>query len=288
VSPSALAGLRWPHWACADLGLIRHRRGAAATMVAVSSAPSPPPVTILALHGNGGGAFRFALVPPLPDPAVLEALTLPGFQGRALPPGPISMATFTDAVHVAIERIRASSPQGKVVLLGHGIGGSIALDVVANDPEAADGLILLSPVGVKLDERLFPKLMSPSWVRRVAKQVISSPVMQATAGRRLFPSAPRPFAKRFLAEYANADGFEVMFDLIDAEWFDSLPEIQVPVAIMWGEKDRVLEVSHVEAYEEAIPDTRRIVRADWGHYPMIEQPADFATTVAACASELVS
>lgn len=246
------------------------------------------PTVVLAIHGNGGGSFRFSLVPPLPEPVEFQAMTLPGFQGRSLPTGPVTMATFTDAVRSTIGDLRRAVPDRRVVLLGHGIGGSIALDVVAHAPEVADGLILLSPVGVKLDERLFPKLMSASWVRRAAKAVISSPVMQVTVGRRLFPSAPRSFAKRFLAEYANAEGFEVMFDLLDAEWFESLPEISLPVAIVWGGKDRVLDVSHVEAYEAVLPDTRRIVQADWGHYPMIEEPDSFASVIAASAIELVS
>ncbi len=244
--------------------------------------------TIIAIHGNGGGAFRFALVPELVPPARLHPLTLPGFQGRVLPEGPTTIDTFTNAVRDAIAGVRVSDPTGKVVLLGHGIGGSIALDVVAHDAAVADGLILLSPVGVKLDERWFPKVMSKPPIRKAAKAIISSPVMQATAGRFLFKPAPRPFAKRFLAEYANADAFEVMFDLLNADWFDGLPPVEIPVAIVWGGNDRVLDVSHVEAYEAAIADTRRIVRQDWGHYPMIEQPEDFATAIAECALELTS
>lgn len=243
------------------------------------------PITVLAIHGNGGGAFRFSLVPELSGcrPITLQPMTLPGFQGRPLPVGPVDMSTFTDAVRKALAGI-----EGRKVLLGHGIGGSIALDVVANDPDAADGLILLSPVGVKLDERLFPRIMANPRIRRAAKAIISSTVMQATAGRFLFRGAPRPFAKRFLAEYGNAEAFEIMFDLLDAAWFDGLPPVRVPVAIVWGAKDRVLDVSHVEAYEQAIPDTRRIIRAQWGHYPMIEQPEDFAAAVAEIASDLVS
>lgn len=244
--------------------------------------------TIIAIHGNGGGAFRFALVPDMPAPARLHALTLPGFQGRVLPDGPITIDTFTSAVRDAIAGVRASDPSGSIVLLGHGIGGSIALDVAAHDASLADGLILLSPVGVKLDERWFPKVMSKPIIRKAAKAIISSPVMQATAGRFLFKPAPRPFAKRFLAEYANADAFEVMFDLLNADWFDQLPPVEIPVAIVWGGNDRVLDVSHVEAYEEAIANTARIVRDDWGHYPMIEQPEDFAEVMAACAAELIA
>lgn len=240
-------------------------------------------LTVIAVHGNGGGAFRFDLVPrPLAPGVELRAVTLPGFQGRRLPPGDISLATFTDAL-----RGEFAAVDGPVVVLGHGIGGSIALDVVAHHPDAADALILLSPVGVKLDQRLFPKVMSAAPIRRAAKSIISSSLVQATAGRRLFPGAPRSFARRFLAEYANADAFEVMFDLLDAAWFDGLPPITVPVGLLWGGKDRVLNVSHLADYEAAIADTRRVVEPDWGHYPMIEQPDDFARVVARLARDLI-
>lgn len=140
-------------------------------------------ITIIAVHGNGGGEFRFSLVPELPSPVTLNAITLPGFQDRALPNGPITIETFTSAIAEAVSLAKVEHPDGHTVLLGHGIGGSIALDAVARNPSLADGLILLSPVGVKLDERLFPRIMANPSVRRAAKTIISSSLMQATAGR---------------------------------------------------------------------------------------------------------
>ena len=98
------------------------------------------------------GSLRFSLVPnPLADDVCLSAITLPGFQGSRLPPGETTLATFTDAVIDALDQI-----DGPKVLLGHGIGGSIALDVAAHHPHVASGLVLLSPVSVKLNKRWFP------------------------------------------------------------------------------------------------------------------------------------
>ncbi len=56
-------------------------------------------ITVVAVHGNGGGAFRFSLLPrPLADDVELRAVTLPGFEGVPLPDGPVSVATFADAL----------------------------------------------------------------------------------------------------------------------------------------------------------------------------------------------
>jgi surfactin synthase thioesterase subunit len=51
-------------------------------------------ITLVAVHGNGGGGFRFARVEPhVPDHIRFEAVTLPGFGGR---PGDPSLRTLPD------------------------------------------------------------------------------------------------------------------------------------------------------------------------------------------------
>ena len=51
-------------------------------------------ITLVAVHGNGGGGFRFARVEPhVADDARFEAVTLPGFGGR---PAEASLRTLPD------------------------------------------------------------------------------------------------------------------------------------------------------------------------------------------------
>lgn len=239
-------------------------------------------VHVVAVHGNGGGAFRWDRLPrPLADDVELRAMTLPGFSGRRLPSGPITMATFTAALRedvVAVDHPR--------VLLGHGIGGAIALDLVANEPGLADGLILHAPVGANLDERLFPRIMSTPVIRKVAKAIVGSKAAQSLAGPRLFADTPDDVGRRFLAEYRRADGFEVMFDLLTAEWFDELPATDIPTSILWGAKDRVLRVGQADALAERLGNSERVIVEGWGHYPMIEVPDDYARVVAEQAQRL--
>lgn len=246
-------------------------------------------ITVIAIHGNGGGGFRWDR---LPDPlrespssarVVLDGITLPGFQGTPLPDGPVTMQTFSDAVADA-----AITTAGPIVLLGHGIGGAIALDLAARHPQLVDGLILHSPVAVDLDTRLFPKLMKQRVVRTAAKRIISSVPVRLVASRLLFPNAPQDYSDRFLREYGRADGFEVMFDILDADWFDGLPSVDVPTVILWGERDRVLDVRQAETLERAIPHATRQIEQGWGHYPMIETPDEYAISVAGLARSLVT
>ncbi len=51
-----------------------------------------------------------------------------------------------------------------------------------------------------------------------------------------------------------------------------LSEIIVPVFILWGKQDRVLDVSSVGVFEEQFPDTYSVILEDTGHAPIVEAP----------------
>ena len=193
------------------------------------------------------------------------------------------MATFVDAVVDDLESI-----DGKRLLLGHGIGGAIALDAAAKRPDLVDGLILHAPVAANLETRLFPKVMSSMFVRKAAKATISSFPVRKIASRFIMATAPQAYVERFLGEYRRADAFEVMFDLLTAEWFDALPTLEMPAVLLWGERDRIVQVAQAEVVEKKFSTVSRHIEDHWGHYPMIEQPDEYASVVSYLANELVN
>lgn len=239
-------------------------------------------LTVVAVHGNGGGAFRFSLLPrPLADGVAFHAITLPGFEGVPLPAGPITVATFADALAEELQAI-----DGRRIVLGHGIGGSIALDALGRHRGIAEGLILHAPVGARLDERLFPRVMSTPAVRSTVKWAISAQLTRMIAGRLLFRGAPAGFTDRFLAEYRRCEAFGTMFEILTAEWFDALEPLDMPAAVLWGEHDRVLGSDQAAEIETLVPLAERIVVPGWGHFPMIDDPGDYADRIAGIAADL--
>jgi pimeloyl-ACP methyl ester carboxylesterase len=48
------------------------------------------------------------------------------------------------------------------------------------------------------------------------------------------------------------------------------------VLILWGEYDRVLDVSSVDVMRPLLPQAKVVVMKDTGHLPMIERPAETA------------
>lgn len=242
--------------------------------------------TIVAAHGNGGGSTRFSLIAPhLPAGIEMVAIDLPGFNGVPAEPSLQSVADYADRLHELLADI--DTPR---VLLGHGIGGSFALDLVSRRPEAVDGLILHAPVAADLDQRLFPRIMSTGPVRELVRRMVAARLPRPLWRRIFFPNgAPAADLDTFFDGYRTCASFGQMFDIIDAAWFDAVtPVHDVPAILLWGEHDRVLRSGQAERVATKVPDARAIIQPGWDHFPMLEQPEEYARVVAKLATELVA
>jgi pimeloyl-ACP methyl ester carboxylesterase len=245
-----------------------------------------PTPTIVAVHGNGGGASRFAEVLRILSGEVdFRAVTLPGFSGVPADPALRTVADYADRLSL---ELAATGPAP--VVLGHGIGGSFALDLASRRPQLLGGLILHAPVAANLDTRLFPRVMQPKVVRATARRLISARTLRPLWRRLFFPhGAPRPVLDRFFDEYRTCASFAQMFDIIDAAWFTALEPVQgVPTVVLWGSGDRVLRAGQADAVLAKVPGAEVVVRHGWDHFPMLEQPEEYGREIVAIARRLVS
>ena len=235
------------------------------------------------MAGNGGNAARWEQLPvPLAEGVQLRGVQLPGFDGRPLPhPNP----TVDDFAGWLAEDInKRDRPR---VLFGTGIGGSIGLQA-AQSANLADGYIFHSPVGPNLDTRLLPKLMKPRPLRSAVKKTIGGPAGRLLLRRRYRDRLSPEIIDDFAQGYLTCDAFEVLWDVLDAEWFTSLQPIAEPAILLWGGKDAVLGTDLAEGFKSVLPDAEVVVEPDWGHYPMLENPTEFAAAIASIARRLVS
>ena len=256
-----------------------------ATDMPSGETPSEETITIVAVHGNGGGAHRFSLVGPLLPPGVrLHAVTLPGFASAPADPSLHTLADFARRLAQMVEE----QPRPRV-LLGHGIGGSIALQLAQVPLPELDGLILHAPVGAHLDTRWFPWLMSWPGIRELGQRLFASRELRPFFRWLLFTGAvPRTYSDRFFDEYATCTVFGQMFDVITPEWFASLRPVDLPSAILWGAADQVLTIDQLQAFRKLLPDALLARIVGWGHFPMAEAPRSYADEVAVLARALVA
>jgi pimeloyl-ACP methyl ester carboxylesterase len=89
------------------------------------------------------------------------------------------------------------------------------------------------------------------------------------------------FAKKLLVEEAikhkasNERIFKQLSSEIGALESD-LPKIKARTLVLWGDRDRVLDVSSVQVLEKGLPNASTVIMKDCGHLPMIERPQESA------------
>jgi len=243
-------------------------------------------IHVVALAGNGGNRARWAQLPQPLDNVVgneirLQGVSLPGFEGLALPHKNPTIDDFAAWLADAIDAL--DSPK---VFFGTGIGGSIGLQA-AQRAGLADAYIFHSPVGPNLDTRLLPKLMKPPLVRKAAKHLIGGPAGRVLLRRRFGNTLPPAAINDFAQGYLDCEAFEVMWDILDADWFDALEPIAEPTALVWGAEDGVLGADLAKDFSSVLPDAEVIIEETWGHYPMLEDPAGFALSISALSRRLL-
>ncbi len=247
-------------------------------------------VTVLAVHGNGGGGTRFERVAEhLPDDSVrFEYFDLPGFNGKPVDPNATDVGAYADLIAEQIAAIRR--PGEPVVVLGHGIGGSMALDLASRRPDTMDGLILHAPVGADLDTRLFPRIMSTKPVRELIRRMVAARPFRPVWRKLFFPiGAPKADTDTFFEGYRDCAAFGQMFEIITVEWFESLsPVTDLPVILLWGEHDRVLKSGQTAGISAKTPRATKVIESGWDHFPMLEQPEEYARVIATLATDLVT
>jgi pimeloyl-ACP methyl ester carboxylesterase len=63
-----------------------------------------------------------------------------------------------------------------------------------------------------------------------------------------------------------------------------LHRIAVPTLVLWGESDRIVRPDYGRAFQQAIPGAQFQLVPAAGHYPNLERPDAFVTSVTAFLS----
>jgi len=206
---------------------------------------------------------------------------LPGF-GES---GKLPEAHYDIANQVKrLNRIAEALNLRKFHLAGNSMGGMIACEYAAQFPEKVLSLGLFAPGGVfpphkselmnLLEKGENPLLVkTPEDFDRMLSLLFVSP-----------PPFPAPF-KKILAEraMANAAFNEKIFKDMSADFRtpDSplapfLPKVAAPTLIVWGDKDKILDVSSVSILEKGLKNRQTVIMKDTGHVPMLERPQESA------------
>lgn len=257
--------------------------------VAYRTAGDDGPALIL-VHGITQDSSTWEpIAGPLAEHARLIVIDLPGHGDSESPPGDHSMGAYASTVRDLLFAVE--EPTATVV--GHSLGGGVALQFAYQFPEMLDRLVLIDSGGLGpevsplLRAATLPgadavlALLSTDAVKDAATSVSRAlKRLGLRAGTELeevwrgVDNLADPKARHaFLRTVRTAIG--IAGQRVSAHGKLYLAE-HVPTLLLWGARDRIIPLTHATTAHEAIPGSRLRVLRDAGHFPHVDDPETVA------------
>lgn len=229
-----------------------------------------PPVVFI--HGFGADLNSWMFTQPaLAERHRTIAFDLPGHGGSTKT---LAGAVYADSFALVIENLLTALDIDRVHLVGHSMGGGIALRLAMERPERVASMTLIAPLnlGPEINAEFIDGFVKMER-RREAQEVL-----------RLLVHDPDLVSRTMVEDvlrYKRLDGVTAALQEIAAEWFlngmqhegwDSvIPDLAMPVQIIWGRNDRIIPVAHAEALQGKTPVH---ILDNTGHLPQMERAAE--------------
>lgn len=245
----------------------------------------PRGLPVVFLHGLSDSWHSFESVLPL-LPTTVRALVLSqrGHGNSGRPAEGYGLADLTDDVAAFLDALRIDS----ALIVGHSLGGTIALHVALAHPKRTIGLVLIGAFHRPQDVSDVVELCEV--ISHLADPIDPTFVREFQAGTIVQP-VPAPFFERAVEESLKMPTRvwkAIVRDFIVDDLTHRLADIHVPTTLIWGDQDALTLHDHQHLFLTAIPQSRLIVYAGTGHAVHWEQPARTASDITGFVSSLVS
>ena len=245
---------------------------------------------VLFIHGLLGSSRNWAhLVDTLNTDHRVLAPDLYGHGASAKPMGDYSLGAHAATLRDLLDRLGID----RVTLVGHSLGGGIAMQFCYLFPERVERLVLVASGGLGRSvspllrsatlpgaEWVLP-LIASDWVRGRAEYVGRT---FARLGWR--PSPDVTEAWHGFTSLADADSRRAFLATTRAvidpggqtvTAHDHLPmAVEIPTLVVWGTKDRMIPTWHATTAHQAIAGSRVELFEGAGHFPHLDEPERFA------------
>ena len=229
----------------------------------------------LLLHGGAGPQSVDGFADLLAAQERVIVPVHPGFGGTPRPEGLDSMRSLARVYTGLLDELGLTG----VTVVGNSIGGWIAAEIALAGSPRVSGVVLVDAAGLVLSD--YP---APDFFSLTMDQVAELSYYRPDAFRLDLEHMPEP-VKAMMAGNRAALAVYGGPVMADPGLLDRLPDITVPVLVVWGEADRMIPVEHGRAYAKAIPGAQFHVIKGAGHLPQLETPdrllaavRDFAET----------
>lgn len=255
-------------------------------------AGSGPP--LLLLHGIAGSYDTWSpLIPALSREFTVIAPDMLGHGRSAKPRGDYSLGAYA----AGARDLLLALGHGSATVVGHSLGGGVAMQFAYQFPGHTDRLALVSSGGLGEEvsivlraatlpgSELVLPLITKAWVTGTGRWIGD---LLNTVG--LQPNADITEIARGYASLADPEAREAFIhtarSVIDhrGQRVSARDRLyladSVPSLIVWGERDRIIPVHHGERAADEMPGSRLELFERAGHFPHLDQQTRFARVLA--------
>lgn len=250
---------------------------------------------LLLIHGIGDNSTAWEPVHArLAQRYTVIAPDLLGHGQSAKPRADYSVAAYANGMRDLLSVLDID----KVTVVGHSLGGGVAMQFAYQFPQLVDRLILVGAGGVTKDVNIalrFASLPLGSEALALLRLPLVLPALQTAGwllgtvvgstgiGRdipnvlRILADLPEPTASAAFSRTLRAvvDWRGQVVTMLDRCYLTE----SVPVQLIWGEKDAVIPVSHAHMAHAAMPGSRLAIFPGSGHFPFHDDPDRFVQLV---------
>jgi pimeloyl-ACP methyl ester carboxylesterase len=228
---------------------------------------------LVLVHGAGGSHLDWPSPLRRLREANVYALDLPG-HGRSEGPGRSSITAYRDFLLAFLDALGLE----RAVVVGHSMGGAIALEFSLHYPDRLAGLILVgSGARLRVLPAILAGILSDSEVETAFEATVdlvcdyafgpsASEQLRRLGRQRLLKTPPQVLH----GDYAACDAFDVM---------ERLREVRCPTLVIGGTADVLTPPKYAIYLRDHIPGAELVLVDAAGHMVMLEKPEVVAKAV---------
>jgi pimeloyl-ACP methyl ester carboxylesterase len=247
---------------------------------------------LLLIHGMAGSLETWrAVIDPLARDATVLAVDLPGHGASSPGGGDYSLGSLA----AGLRDVLTALGHDRATLVGHSLGGGIAMQFSYQFPEMTERLVLVSSGGLGLEVN--PALRAASLPGANLFLSLTAEATRRGSGLaqrvlRTVHSPSRPGLDELVRSYASlADPDRRAAFLATVRSVVGLNgqtvhagdrlylAADLPVLLIWGAKDPIIPVEHARAAHKLLPGSTLAVFDGVRHFPHVEAPQQFVAAL---------
>ncbi|MFD4637605.1 alpha/beta fold hydrolase [Lentzea sp. NPDC058436] len=215
----------------------------------------------LLLHGGGGVATMAGLADLLAERTHARVLlpTHPGFGGTPKPAELDTVIGLARTYVALLDRLELSD----VTVIGNSFGGWLAAEIALLDSPRVSGVVIVNGIGITVDGH------PPTDLRGLSLPEIQK-LSWHDPGKAPRPAAGAPGPSPDLQALLGYTGPAMS----DPTLVKRLGELHLPVHVVWGESDGIVDLEYGRAFADAIELSTFTTLPRSGHLPQLETPEE--------------